>query len=291
MVADDRGAKEVLENLLGLTDADELQRYERRAAALRVAQLEEHPDLIVGDFDFPHLQALHAYILQDVYPWAGEPRRYGQETMAMGMPHCRAEFLDAEIDRVFTAIDRHRPSPDDRDAAIVTVADHWGELTGVHPFRDGNSRSQRLFFDRYLRESGWALDWSQVDATAVHAARHVAMATVDSSYLAATLRPGIHRLGEVPAGTLTATQGTRDAGRSVEIFRAMIDHKRAGRTADTFTLFPRETSAETPAQRAARIASRGVSRGSPTAGSSATASSQRPRTAPQSRSPSQDCGR
>ena len=145
----------------------------------------------------------------------------------MGMPHCRAEFLDAEIRRVFTAIDRHPPSPTDRAAAVATIADHWGELTGVHPFRDGNSRSQRLFFDRYLRQSGWALDWTQIDASAVHAARHVAMATVDSSYLAATLRPGIHRLGEVPTGTLIATQDTRDVSRSVEIFRAMIDHKRA----------------------------------------------------------------
>lgn len=89
------------------------------------------------------------------------------------------------------------------------------------------------------------------------------MATVDSSYLAVTLRPGIHRLGEVPTGTLTATQDTRDASRSVEIFRAMIDHKRAGRTAETFTTSPGK-SAETPAQRAARIAGRGVSRGSPT---------------------------
>ncbi|MGP3709034.1 Fic/DOC family protein [Gordonia paraffinivorans] len=291
MVADDRGAKEVLENLLGLTDADELQRYERRAAALRVAQLEEHPDLIVGDFDFPHLQALHAYILQDVYPWAGEPRRYGQETTAMGMPHCRAEFLDAEIDRVFTAIDRHRPSPDDRDAAIVTVADHWGELTGVHPFRDGNSRSQRLFFDRYLRESGWALDWSQVDATAVHAARHVAMATVDSSYLAATLRPGIRRLGEVPAGTLTATQGTRDAGRSVEIFHAMLNHKRQGGTAATFTLNDAQPETETPAQRAARIATRGVSRQTPTTTSAAATPTTQQRPTAWHRSTSQGRGR
>ena len=291
MTPQDPEAGQVPENLPGLTDPQELREFERRMAFVRVNELDRNPDLVTGDFDFPHLQRIHAYILQDVYPWAGEPRRYGQETMAMGMPHCRAEFLDAEIRRVFTAIDRHPPSPTDRAAAVATIADHWGELTGVHPFRDGNSRSQRLFFDRYLRQSGWALDWTQIDASAVHAARHVAMATVDSSYLAATLRPGIHRLGEVPTGTLIATQDTRDASRSVEIFRAMIDHKRAGRTADTFTLFPRETSAETPAQRAARIASRGVSRGSPPAGSSATASSQRPRTAPQSPSPSQDRGR
>lgn len=153
----------------------------------------------------------------------------------MGMMHCRAEFLDGELRRVFTAIDRRRPSRDDRDAALATVADHWGELTGIHPFRDGNSRTQRLFFDRYLESAGWGIDWHRVDASAVHAARHVAMATVDSSYLAEALRPGVHRPGHTPPGALAATEGTRDVHRSADIFAAMIDHKRRGGTAATFT--------------------------------------------------------
>jgi cell filamentation protein len=125
----DPEAGQVPENLPGLTHAEDLRDYERRAAYLRVSELDQHPDLVTGDFDFAHLQAIHRYILQDVYPWAGQPRRRGEETAAMGMMHCRAEFLDGELRRVFTAIDRHRPAPDDRDAAIATVADHWGELT------------------------------------------------------------------------------------------------------------------------------------------------------------------
>ena len=189
----------------------------------------------------------------------------------MGMMHCRAEFLDGELRRVFTAIDRRRPSPDDRDAAIATVADHWGELTGVHPFRDGNSRTQRVFFHRYLQSAGWDIDWRHVDASAVHAARHVAMATVDSSYLAETLRPGADRLGHAPPRALSATEGARDTHRSADIFAAMLDHKRRGGTAATFTLAaPR--SEETAAQRAARIAGRGISRRSPTSGSRSASS-------------------
>ncbi|MCZ4537472.1 Fic/DOC family protein (plasmid) [Gordonia rubripertincta] len=272
MTPRDPEAGQVPENLPGLTHAEDLRDYERRAAYLRVSELDQRPDLVTGDFDFPHLQALHAYILQDVYPWAGQPRRRGEETAAMGMMHCRAEFLDGELRRVFTAIDRRRPSPDDRDAAIATVADHWGELTGVHPFRDGNSRTQRVFFHRYLQSAGWDIDWRHVNASAVHAARHVAMATVDSSYLAETLRPGIDRLGHTPPGALSVTEGTRDERRSADIFAAMIDHKRRGGTAATFTLAaPR--AEETDAQRAARIARRGISRRSPTSSAHAPSSS------------------
>ncbi|MFT4397860.1 Fic/DOC family protein [Gordonia lacunae] len=271
MTSHDPEAGQVPENLPGLTHAEDLRDYERRAAYLRVSELDQHPDLVTGDFDFAHLQAIHRYILQDVYPWAGQPRRRGEETAAMGMMHCRAEFLDGELRRVFTAIDRRRPSPDDRDAAIATVADHWGELTGVHPFRDGNSRTQRVFFHRYLQSAGWDIDWRHVDASAVHAARHVAMATVDSSYLAETLRPGADRLGHAPPRALSATEGARDTHRSADIFAAMLDHKRRGGTAATFTLAaPR--SEETAAQRAARIAGRGISRRSPTSGSRSASS-------------------
>ncbi|MFT4043035.1 MAG: Fic family protein [Gordonia sp. (in: high G+C Gram-positive bacteria)] len=210
---------------LDLTRA-QLRVYEADVTGARIAELERHPDLVTGDFDFGHLQALHAYILQDVYLWAGQPRQPGQDTAAFGMAHCRPDFLPDEIERVFTAIDRHRPSPDERDAAIATVAEHWGETTALHPFRDGNSRSQRLFFHRYMQSAGWDIDWRRINASAVHAARHVAMRTVDSSYLAAVLSPGVYRPGEVAPGSLAATQGSPDSRSSIVIYDNMIEHYR-----------------------------------------------------------------
>src|SRR5699024_11953535 len=62
----------MLRNRLGITDPDDLQHYERLLAASRVVELELNP--IDGRFDFAHLQAIHHYILQDVYDWAGELR-------------------------------------------------------------------------------------------------------------------------------------------------------------------------------------------------------------------------
>ncbi len=240
---------------LNLDPADLAER-ERIVAGIRIAELERDPTLAGGDFTFGHLQAIHAYILQDTYAWAGRPRTIGQDTTAFGMAHCRPEFLDGEIRRVFGAIDSNRPSLADRDAAIATVAEHWGELTGVHPFRDGNSRSQRVFFHRYLNAAGWDIDWRQLNAATVHAARHVAMATVDSSYLAAALAHGIKRLGESPAGSLAATQGDRDEHLSLDVFREMLAHRRAGKSAATFTPASREIGAH----RTAHIAARGTQR-------------------------------
>lgn len=247
--------------VLDLTPA-EFRVYEADATGARIAELERHPDRVTGDFDFGHLQALHAYILQDIYVWAGQPRQPGQDTTAFGMAHCRPDFLPGEIERVFTAIDRHRPSPENRDAAIATVAEHWGETTALHPFRDGNSRSQRLFFHRYMQSAGWDIDWRQINASAVHAARHVAMRTVDSSYLAAMLAPGVHRPGEAAPGSLAATQGSRDPRSAIALYDAMIEHRSHGRPATTFD--PEIALSLTPAERAAQVASRGVARRAPT---------------------------
>ncbi|MDN6707456.1 Fic family protein, partial [Corynebacterium glyciniphilum] len=126
----------------------------------------------------------------------------------MGMAMCRAQFVDNELDRVIRDIDRKSPSTTDIDAAVNTVADHWSEMTMVHPFQEGNSRTQRFFFDQMLRNAGWAVDWTQVNAERVHAARYVGAATVDSSYLAQTLRPAVHPADQIAAGTLTATVNT-----------------------------------------------------------------------------------
>lgn len=258
-------AGETLPNLPGFTDPDELAQYEQRMAAIRIGELEMHPQRVTGQFDFPHLQRIHRYILQDVYPWAGSLRIAGQDTGAqgLGIPHCRPEFLRAELSRVFAAIADRPPSKDDLERAIATVAEYWGELTAVHPFRDGNSRTQRYFFTEYMSEAGWSIDWQNIDATALHAARYVAVATTDSTYLAESLRPAVtaQHLADATVGAdgAAVVHGARGAA---EFFHEMLANKRNGATAAQFFA---STSAplESPAQRAARLAAGGARRANP----------------------------
>lgn len=211
------------ENLFGISDPAELDRVAGRLAATRLARLEDDPPLT--SFTRDDLVGVHSFLMRDIYPWAGEIRT--TEVGAMGMAMCRAQFVDNELDRVIREIGRKPPSTTDVDAAVNTVADHWSEMTMVHPFQDGNSRTQRFFFDQMLRDAGWAVDWTQVNAEQVHAARYVGAATVDPSYLAQTLRPAVHPADQVAAGTLTATEGSRDNRASAEIFHDMMEFKRS----------------------------------------------------------------
>ena len=38
------------------------------------------------------------------------------------------------------------------------------EFILIHPFREGNGRSQRAFFHQLARQAGWPIDWKGLDA-------------------------------------------------------------------------------------------------------------------------------
>lgn len=211
------------ENFYGISEPGKLERVAGRSAAQRLYELESGDPLT--SFTREDLARVHAHLMQDIYPWAGQIRT--TEVGAMGMAMCRAQFVDNELDRVIRDIARQPPSTTDIDAAVNTVADHWSEMTMVHPFQDGNSRTQRFFFDQMLRNAGWAVDWTQVNAERAHAARYVGAATVDPWYLAQTLRPAVHPDDQIAAGTLTATANTRDNRASAEIFHDMMEFRRS----------------------------------------------------------------
>ena len=205
------------ENYYGETDLATLEDLAGRLATQRLGELEIGEPL--KSFTLEDFLRVHEYILQDVYPWSGQLRT--EEVGAMGMAMCRVEYVPEMLRGVMKAIEKNPPSPADKEDALATVADHWGELTIVHPFRDGNSRTQRFFFDQMLRSAGWAVDWTRINAEEVHAARYIAAATTDSRFLVDALRPGVCAASEVEEGTGTEVQTVPDDVKSAEIFHQM----------------------------------------------------------------------
>lgn len=84
------------ENYFGIADDRELEILGGELAARRLAELERAAPLT--SFTRDDLVGVHSYLMQDIYPWAGELRT--TEVGAMGMAMCRAQFVDRELDRV-----------------------------------------------------------------------------------------------------------------------------------------------------------------------------------------------
>lgn len=215
----------VLINKLGHTDPQALLEDETEAAYQRILQLGLQP--IAGNFDFEHLKKIHQFILQDVYDWAGTLRTRDTGAVGMNLPHCRPEHIENQAAFIFRGIAKDNfPQGLPKDRAVDRLAYHWGETTVLHPFRDGNSRTQRVFFDELLKSSGWTIDWQKVHASAVQAARYVAMEATHTP-LRDVLAPGVHRNGTEPP-TLASTQGNVIHLEVAEHHKAMIDHLRSG---------------------------------------------------------------
>lgn len=166
-MADPYLAGGVLRNRAGITDPAELARFELSASLARVAELARAP--LEGSFDLDHLRAIHQHVFQDVYDWAGQPRTVD---LAKGMPFCRHDAIESEAAKVFGAIARDDYLVGlDLERFVVALAEHWGEVNALHPFREGNTRTQRVFFDQLAYVAGWRMDWAGLDYAAFVQAR------------------------------------------------------------------------------------------------------------------------
>ena len=63
----------VLKNKLGIKNQEELDGAEADYCAMRLRELAETP--LPGKYDAGHFLSMHHYIFQDLYDWAGEPRK------------------------------------------------------------------------------------------------------------------------------------------------------------------------------------------------------------------------
>lgn len=132
---------DVLKNKLNIKGAGELFSAEVKLTALRLQELEANP--IIGNFDFLHLKAIHQYIFQDLYDWAGEVRTV---EIGKGNIFCTTRFIEAYAESVFA---KYYPeccaAKYDIEKFVIAFANNYGDLNALHPFREGNGRAQREF--------------------------------------------------------------------------------------------------------------------------------------------------
>lgn len=149
---------DVLINKLDIRELDKLYTFERKLTMLRLLELMDKP--ISGKFDFKHLQAIHRYIFQDVYDWAGKVRTVD---IAKGNMFCNVRFISDQADEIFTKLKEEKYLAGlDEEAFIKRLAYYFSEINALHPFREGNGRSQREFIRSLALKNGYLLYFDRV---------------------------------------------------------------------------------------------------------------------------------
>lgn len=161
-----------LDNLLGISDTQSLNEAEAALSEIALAELIATP--ITPTFDLLHLQSIHRHLFSDIYAWAGELRQ--TEIAKGGLLFLPYRSIEADLSHVLT--DLHMDNLlQGLDAAdfVKKAAYYLGSVNRVHPFREGNGRTQRIMFDQLAELSGFAFQWSAVSgeqmALACRAAR------------------------------------------------------------------------------------------------------------------------
>lgn len=142
-----------LENKLGLTSSADLAREEERISKKKALELFENgmlDKLEAGKFSA--LKAIHKYLFEDIYDFAGELRTVN---IAKG------NFRFAPLMYLQAALDNIDKMPQSNFDEII---EKYVEMNIAHPFREGNGRSTRIWLDHILKnEIGKVVDWSKVD--------------------------------------------------------------------------------------------------------------------------------
>ncbi len=145
--------KMTLENRLNITDSEELAREEERISKKKAAQLFDRKLLDTFDVGtFAGLAAIHKYLFKDIFDFAGEIRTVN---LAKG------NFRFAPLIYLQAALDNIDKMP---QSTFDEIIEKYVEMNIVHPFREGNGRSIRIWLDCiFKKEIGKVIDWSKVD--------------------------------------------------------------------------------------------------------------------------------
>jgi cell filamentation protein len=163
---------DVYRNKEDIRDREELERLERLASARRLEMLPHDLPITVDGY-----REIHRYMLKDVYDWAGE---YRTVTTGRGAPFCKAEFIAAEMDKRFAAINAENNLRGRAPGDFATrAAEHSCELNAIHPFLDGNGRTQRAFLEVLAEQAGHRIELAHIDPEAWNEAAKVSYWTQD----------------------------------------------------------------------------------------------------------------
>ncbi|ACA31190.1 filamentation induced by cAMP protein Fic [Histophilus somni 2336] len=149
----------VLKNHFGIKDQNKLDQIERDITSYKESILNDNP--IKGKFDLKHLQDIHKHLFSDIYPFAGKIRdgylQKGEQDFTMGyriVPQAEKLFSELKSENFLKNTEP--------DKMAGRLAYYMGEINAIHPFREGNGRTQRIFISQLAKEAGFELNFNKV---------------------------------------------------------------------------------------------------------------------------------
>lgn len=151
----------VLRNKLNITDQQKLEKAERAITSVKAAQASVNP--IRGRFGVSHLKRMHKFLFEDIYPWAGQFRAVN---ISKGNAFCRSDYIERQLESLLESLRRENYLKDCTSQEEIgrRLPYYISEINVIHPFREGNGRTQRMFIEHLANCRGYYLDFATISS-------------------------------------------------------------------------------------------------------------------------------
>ncbi len=146
-------------NKLDIKDSAQLQKYEAKITAAKLLSLMQKG--VIGNFDEKHLNSIHTYLFEDIYPFAG---KYRTENIAKGVfRFAEWEYIEEELKKLLNLLKNENYLANlSKKEFAKRLAFYLSELNVLHPYREGNGRTIREFIRELALKNRYVLDLRKV---------------------------------------------------------------------------------------------------------------------------------
>jgi len=153
----------LITNKIGAINLKELNIRERRITLKKENALSINP--IKGNFDYQHLKDIHKYIFEDIYTWAGQDRfdmkLFGFMSKDRSL-FCAGGYIPEESKKIFSNLKNQNyfKNYSNIDQFVKDISSFVADLNALHPFREGNGRTQRVFLNQLVQNTNYKIDFN-----------------------------------------------------------------------------------------------------------------------------------
>ena len=147
-------------NKFNIQNEEQLAKIEAGITLAKTAELERNP--IRASFDFEHYKQIHKYLFEDLYDWAGKVRTV--DISKKGTNFTSIENIEDVASACFDRLKNLNYFKNlNFDDFIDNIVDFYCTTNMLHPFREGNGRTQRIFLAQLIRFCSYDINFSEID--------------------------------------------------------------------------------------------------------------------------------
>lgn len=148
----------VLKNKLNIQNDADLTDYERAITSIKTIDLISG-NIEINGFNFDFLKTIHLHLFEDIYEWAGNIRTVD---IAKGNLFCKPHLIESQISIIFDQLkqEEYLKNIPGKNELGKRLAYYLSEINAIHPFREGNGRTQRILIELLAQSVGYHIEFA-----------------------------------------------------------------------------------------------------------------------------------